>query len=183
MYTGYFTPAPTSATGTFLRIDGTNSPIANIDWGGFSIKDINSLKDASAITSINITNRRLVDSLGATSGNYDVRELTDSLAVTSIDWDRHQLLDATTGALSIDYDTRFLFGPNGTSSPVSWDNSFFYINTGATIKQADETTAPGKSIGAAIVNFYGTSATNFLGTPAAWMAITVNGSARKIPLY
>lgn len=47
----------------------------------------------------------------------------------------------------------------------------------------DTIAPPGTSVGAAIVNFYGTSATNFLGDPAAWFAFVRAGVGYKIPLY
>jgi hypothetical protein len=43
--------------------------------------------------------------------------------------------------------------------------------------------APSTSVGVAIVNFYGSSATNFLGTPNAWLLIQANGVNYKLPLY
>ena len=43
--------------------------------------------------------------------------------------------------------------------------------------------APGTTVGVAIVNFYGSSATNFLGTPNAWQAINIGGTDYKVPLY
>lgn len=43
--------------------------------------------------------------------------------------------------------------------------------------------APATSIGVGIVNYYGTSATNFLGDPNAWLQVNVLGVPYKIPLY
>jgi hypothetical protein len=44
--------------------------------------------------------------------------------------------------------------------------------------------APSTTIGVAIVNFYGSSATNFLGTPNRWWSIIADdGNTYKIPLY
>jgi len=43
--------------------------------------------------------------------------------------------------------------------------------------------APATNIGVAIVNYYGSSATNFLGDPNAWLSIQVNGVAYRLPLY
>lgn len=34
MFPGYFTPSPLAGSGAFLKLDGTNSPSATIDWGG-----------------------------------------------------------------------------------------------------------------------------------------------------
>jgi len=47
----------------------------------------------------------------------------------------------------------------------------------------DAAAAPATTAGVTIANFYGTSATNFLGTPDSWTAVTINGTAYKIPLY
>jgi hypothetical protein len=43
--------------------------------------------------------------------------------------------------------------------------------------------APSTSVGVAIVNYYGSSATNFLGTPRAWLSIQAAGAPFLIPLY
>lgn len=43
--------------------------------------------------------------------------------------------------------------------------------------------APATTAGVAIVNFYGTSATNFLGTPNNWASVVIAGTTFKIPLY
>lgn len=47
----------------------------------------------------------------------------------------------------------------------------------------DAASAPSTSVGVAIVNFYGTSATNFLGTPNSWVSVVISGTTYKIPLY
>lgn len=43
--------------------------------------------------------------------------------------------------------------------------------------------APGTTAGAAIVNFYGTAATNYLGDPNSWASVVIAGVTFKIPLY
>lgn len=43
--------------------------------------------------------------------------------------------------------------------------------------------APATSVGVGIVNFYGSSAINFLGDPIGWASVMINGTARKIPYY
>jgi len=48
---------------------------------------------------------------------------------------------------------------------------------------ANTVSAPSTSVGAAIVNYYGSSATNFLGTPVAWMSKKIGATTYKIPLY
>lgn len=45
-------------------------------------------------------------------------------------------------------------------------------------------TAPSTTVGVAIVNFYGSAATSFLGTPNSWISVkTDNGNTYKIPAY
>jgi hypothetical protein len=65
--------------------------------------------------------------------------------------------------------------PNLFFTRVATRENFLIGNAGAA--------APATSIGVAIVNFYGTSATNFLGTPNNWVAVTISGTVFKIPLY
>jgi hypothetical protein len=43
--------------------------------------------------------------------------------------------------------------------------------------------APSTTAGTGIANFYGTSATNFLGTPRSWAQVVLPGGTFKIPLY
>lgn len=78
------------------------------------------------------------------------------------------LTAAETGA--IEYD-----GTNLFFTPVATRENVFVGNSGAA--------APGTSIGVAIVNFYGTSATNFLGDPDSWASVVLSGTTYKIPLY
>ncbi len=47
----------------------------------------------------------------------------------------------------------------------------------------DGAAAPGTTVGVVITNFYGTSATNYLGDPNSWASVNINGIAYKIPLY
>lgn len=44
-------------------------------------------------------------------------------------------------------------------------------------------TAPTTTAGVVITNFYGTSATNFLGDPNSWASVVIGGTTYKIPLY
>jgi hypothetical protein len=44
-------------------------------------------------------------------------------------------------------------------------------------------TAPATTAGVAIANFYGSSATNYLGTPNSWASVVIGGTTYKIPLY
>jgi hypothetical protein len=43
--------------------------------------------------------------------------------------------------------------------------------------------APATNIGVTIANYYGSSATNFLGTPVSWAAVVIAGTTYKLPLY
>jgi hypothetical protein len=47
----------------------------------------------------------------------------------------------------------------------------------------DLAAAPATTAGVVITNFYGTSATNFLGTPVSWASVEINSTMYKIPLY
>jgi hypothetical protein len=70
---------------------------------------------------------------------------------------------------------------------LEWNGANVFFTNAATRQNFlignDGAAAPATSIGVAIVNFYGTSATNFLGTPNSWAGVTINGIAYKIPLY
>lgn len=64
--------------------------------------------------------------------------------------------------------------------------NLFFTRTGTTretVLVGVTGAAPSTSIGVGIVNYYGTSATNFLGDPVAWMLHTQGGTVYKIPLY
>jgi hypothetical protein len=56
-------------------------------------------------------------------------------------------------------------------------------SAGKTFVWTANTTAPATTPGAVIVNFFGSSATNFLGTPNRWALASVGGVATKIPCY
>jgi hypothetical protein len=65
--------------------------------------------------------------------------------------------------------------------------NLFFTRTGTTrenvLVAVDNATAPATSIGAAVVNYYGSAATNFLGDPNRWMSINILGTVYKVPLY
>lgn len=65
--------------------------------------------------------------------------------------------------------------------------NLFFTRTGTTRESVfvgnDGATAPTTTIGVAIVNYYGSSATNFLGTPNSWASVVIAGTTYKIPLY
>lgn len=57
------------------------------------------------------------------------------------------------------------------------------FHVGGQVRIDDGIAAPATSVGIGIVNFYGTSATNFLGQPNAWLRINISGTSYKIPCY
>lgn len=65
--------------------------------------------------------------------------------------------------------------------------NLFFTRTGTTreniLTGVSGATAPGTSVGVGIANFYGASATNFLGDPNSWASVVINGTTYKIPLY
>lgn len=65
--------------------------------------------------------------------------------------------------------------------------NLFFTRTAATRESiftgVSGAAAPATSVGVAIVNFYGSSATNFLGTPNSWASVVIAGTVFKIPLY
>lgn len=70
------------------------------------------------------------------------------------------------------------FEYNGTNlffSPSTTRMSVFVGNDGAT--------APTTTAGVVITNYYGSSATNFLGTPNSWASVVIAGTTYKLPLY
>lgn len=81
----------------------------------------------------------------------------------------------------------------GVVLTVPVDGSFEYNGTnlffdiGATRNAVfagnDGAAAPGTTPGVVITNFYGTSATNYLGDPNNWASVVINGVTYKIPLY
>lgn len=104
------------------------------------------------------------------SGTFTFQDVTDG--VNFVEY------DGTTLSLGSEADGKDLF--------LSGVNTVIGVQTSDTIQifSGDGATAPSTSIGAAIVNFYGSSATNFLGTPNRWRAIKgSDGNTYKIPCY
>lgn len=80
-------------------------------------------------------------------------------------------LQATAETGAFEYSgTNLFFVRTGTSRENVWCG-----NSGAA--------APGTTAGVTIANFYGTSATNFLGQPNNWASMVLAGTTFKIPLY
>jgi len=161
MYTGYFTPAPSSS-----GIPTTGTAYTSIQFDGAG--------DYQLVTAF-------TDTAGVQSLSFDARKMLDGSLIDSLKWNVREMYDSL-GVQSIKYDTRALAGPAGNNTMV-WTDTELQLAAGVKITSADHTTAPGTSVGVAIVNFYGTSATNFLGTPVDWLLVKVNGTDRKIPLY
>lgn len=83
---------------------------------------------------------------------------------------------------------------SGTSTTTAVDGAFEYDGTNLFFTRAsttrenvlvavDNASSPSTSVGVAIVNYYGSSATNFLGTPNRWISVNIAGSVYKIPMY
>lgn len=71
---------------------------------------------------------------------------------------------------------------------VEYNGTNLFFTRAGTVREnvliaIDNVTAPTTTAGVAIVNFYGSSATNFLGDPNRWLSVNVLGSTYKIPLY
>lgn len=85
---------------------------------------------------------------------------------------------------------RFTTGSEN-NSPTNGDmmyngtNLVFYDNSSvkSLLMARGTVSAPSTSVGIGIVNYYGTSATNFLGDPSGWLSVVVTGTTYKIPVY
>lgn len=90
------------------------------------------------------------------------------------------LKNATTAPAAGDADETIIY-----SKDVSASSELFVMNEAGVETQLSTNTiaAPSTSVGAAIVNYYGTAATNFLGDPVAWMTKKIGATTYKVPLY
>ncbi len=85
----------------------------------------------------------------------------------------------------------FTSGTNLTTAQaggMEYDGTnLFFTRSGTTrenvLVAVDNASAPSTSVGVTIVNYYGSSATNFLGTPNRWASVNILGTVYKIPLY
>lgn len=117
--------------GTYLRLDGTNSPTADISWGGHSLLNLSTITDSSNILSVDVSNRKLYDgqSPNDVSVDYGGRVLKDRAGAFSVNWANYFLANNGTNAvvdwynlvlndnsanLSIDWVSRHLADNNGT---------------------------------------------------------------------
>jgi len=86
---------------------------------------------------------------------------------------------------------KFTSGTNLTTAEagvVEYNGTNLFFTRAGTVREnvlvaIDNVAAPGTSIGVGIVNFYGSSATNFLGDPNRWLSVNVLGATYKIALY
>lgn len=86
---------------------------------------------------------------------------------------------------------KFVSGTNKTTAAageVEYNGTnLFFTRSGTTRENVlvgnSGASAPSTTIGIGIVNFYGSSATNFLGQPNSWASVVIGGTTYKIPLY
>lgn len=85
----------------------------------------------------------------------------------------------------------FISGTNKTTAAAGDmeynGTNLFFTRSGTTRETVfvgvSGATAPSTSVGVAIVNYYGSAATNFLGDPNSWASVVIAGTTYKIPLY
>lgn len=86
---------------------------------------------------------------------------------------------------------KFTSGTNLTTAEagaMEYNGTNLFFTRAGTVREnvmvaVDNAAAPTTSIGVGIVNYYGSSATNFLGDPNRWLSVNVLGVVYKIPLY
>lgn len=86
---------------------------------------------------------------------------------------------------------KFISGTNLTTAEAGAmeynGTNLFFTRAGTTRENVliavDNAAAPTATAGVVITNFYGSSATNFLGTPNRWMSINILGTVYKVALY
>lgn len=89
-------------SGDFLKLDGTNSPSANIDFGGNSITNIDELRNAAGESVFSITLKRFYDSVGNIFFDADLFLFYGQ--GNTISWDTfNRELPSADGSLSIKY--------------------------------------------------------------------------------
>lgn len=129
--------------GTFLRIDGTNSPIANINWAGFNINNINRLTDSLSRNSVDVQNRHLLDFRGNIVIDWDNDHLLNQSGLITVDWEAQRLYNSSTtifdwsintfystiGNVRIEVDPGLIYG-NGGIVTIDWVNGFIYDTVG-----------------------------------------------------
>jgi hypothetical protein len=86
---------------------------------------------------------------------------------------------------------KFTSGTNLTTAEagaMEYDGTNLFFTRAGTTREnvlvaVDNASAPSTSAGVAITNYYGSSATNFLGTPNRWCSVNILGTVYKIPMY
>lgn len=86
---------------------------------------------------------------------------------------------------------KFASGTNQTTAEagaMEYNGTNLFFTRAGTVREnvlvaIDNVAAPGTTAGVAIVNFYGSAATNYLGDPNRWLSVNVLGTTYKIPLY
>lgn len=66
---------------------------------------------------------------------------------------------------------------------ITAGNILMVGTSGNSLRWTNNATAPATNIGAAVVNYYGTSPTNFLGDPTKWILVNIGGTDYKVPAY
>lgn len=86
---------------------------------------------------------------------------------------------------------KFTSGTNlttGEAGAMEYNGTnLFFTRTGTTRENVfvgdDGASAPSTNTSISIVNYYGSSSTNMLGTPNSWASVVIDGTTYKIPLY
>jgi len=94
---------------------------------------------------------------------------------------------AVAGSGQLKFDSSLLLTTPETGVMEYSSNQLYFTRSGSTrevvLTGLSGASAPATTAGTTIANFYGTSATNFLGTPNNWLSIVIGGTTYKIPLY
>jgi len=94
---------------------------------------------------------------------------------------------ATAGTAPLKFTSGTNLGTAETGAMEYNGTNLFFTRTGTTRESiftgVSGATAPATTAGVVITNFYGTSATNFLGDPNSWASVVIGGTTYKIPLY
>jgi hypothetical protein len=172
----------------FLQASGASYAGGEYAWllalgnGGTYNMNIGTDNSSSSVfLQTNSTNRIQIDG----SGNISMVNAYIGAVGTSATAYLH-LAASTTSKASL----RIVSGTAPTSpndGDIWYTGTSFLQRVGSTTKTIwvgnDAATAPSTSVGVTIVNYYGSSATNFLGTPNSWASVVINGTTYKLPLY
>lgn len=179
------------ATGAALIITGTNAPTSgSVTYGGVRIDHtLNQTASSTGDYAMFDDNTTLTAMIGNLYG-VRIKQVTakSGFGVTTPTAKVH-LGAGATGASTAPL--KFTSGTNMTTAEAGAmeynGTNLFFTRAGTTrenvLVAVDNAAAPGTSVGIGIVNFYGTSATNFLGDPDRWLSINVLGAVYKVPLY